>query len=88
MQRPRLLPSGDAAAQVKVSEAMDRAKALFPQLQYREEPHEALRDADAAPVCTEWGIFRTLDWVRAGKLISASWSSTDEISIRPQSCTN
>jgi UDPglucose 6-dehydrogenase len=51
-------------------EAMDRAKALFPQLQYHEDPYEALRDADAALVCTEWDIFRTIDWVRAGKLMS------------------
>jgi UDPglucose 6-dehydrogenase len=49
---------------------MDRAKTLFPQLQYHEDPYETLRDADAALVCTEWDIFRTLDWVRAGKLMS------------------
>ncbi len=49
---------------------MDRAKASFPQVQYHEDPYEALREADAALVCTEWDIFRTLDWVRAGKLMS------------------
>jgi UDPglucose 6-dehydrogenase len=51
-------------------EAMDRAKTSFPQLQYHEDPYDALRGADAALVCTEWDIFRTLDWVRAGKLMS------------------
>ena len=65
----RLIEDG---AQVRACdpEAMDRAKHSFPQLQYHEDPYEALRDADAALVCTEWDIFRTLDWVRAGKLMS------------------
>jgi UDPglucose 6-dehydrogenase len=51
-------------------EAMNRAKHLFPQVQYHEDPFEALRGADAALVCTEWDIFRTLDWVRAKKLMA------------------
>ena len=28
------------------------------------------RGADAALLCTEWDVFRTLDWVRAGKLMA------------------
>jgi UDPglucose 6-dehydrogenase len=51
-------------------EAIERTKHLFPQVQYHEDPFEALRGADAALVCTEWDIFRTLDWVRAGNLMS------------------
>jgi len=51
-------------------EAMPRAKALFPQLQYHEDPYEALRDADAALICTEWDSFRKLDWKRAGSLMA------------------
>jgi UDPglucose 6-dehydrogenase len=51
-------------------EAMDRAKHLFPQVQYHEDPFETLRGADAALICTEWDIFRTLDWVHAGKLMA------------------
>ena len=51
-------------------EAMDRAKHLFPQVQYHEDPFETLRGADAALICTEWDIFRTLDWVHARKLMA------------------
>lgn len=51
-------------------EAMSRTKALFPEVHYHEDPYDALRDADAALICTEWGCFRTLDWERAGKLMA------------------
>jgi UDPglucose 6-dehydrogenase len=62
----------DDGANVRASdpEAMVRAKAMFPQVQYHEDPFEALRGADAALVCTEWDIFRTLDWSRAAKVMS------------------
>ncbi|GAC1702546.1 MAG: hypothetical protein NVS9B4_08180 [Candidatus Acidiferrum sp.] len=48
-------------------EAMARTKTLFPQVKYYEDPYEALRGADAALVCTEWEVFRKLDWERGGK---------------------
>jgi UDPglucose 6-dehydrogenase len=51
-------------------EAMQRAKALLPSLHYHEDPYEALRDAEAVLVCTEWDAFRSLDWERAGKLMA------------------
>jgi UDPglucose 6-dehydrogenase len=65
----RLLNEG---AQVHASdpEAIARTKSMFPQAVYHEDPYEALRDADAALVCTEWECFRTLDWERAGKLMA------------------
>ena len=65
----RLLDDG---AQVHASdpEAIDRAKVLFPQVHYHEDPYEALKGADAALLCTEWDVFRTLDWARAGKLMA------------------
>jgi len=50
-------------------EAIDRAKALFPNIAYHTDPYEALEDAEAALVCTEWDSFRKLDWERAGKLM-------------------
>ena len=50
--------------------AMPRTKLLFPQVHYHKDPYEALRNADAALVCTEWDIFRRLDWERAGELMS------------------
>jgi UDPglucose 6-dehydrogenase len=62
----RLLEEG---AQVHASdpEAVARAKSVFPQVAYFEDPYEALEGADAALVCTEWHVFRNLDWERAGK---------------------
>jgi UDPglucose 6-dehydrogenase len=51
-------------------EAVSRTKAIFPQVHYHEDPYDALRDADAALVCTEWDIFRRLDWERAGALMA------------------
>ena len=51
-------------------EAMSRAKSLLPQVRYHEDPYEALRDAEAAMVCTEWDVFRNLDWERAGGLMA------------------
>jgi UDPglucose 6-dehydrogenase len=50
--------------------AISRAKAIFPDITYHEDPYEALRDAEAAVVCTEWNEFRNLDWERAGTLMS------------------
>ena len=51
-------------------EAISRAKALFPAASYHEDPYDALRDAEVALVCTEWDVFRSLDWERAGKLMA------------------
>jgi UDPglucose 6-dehydrogenase len=64
----RLLKEG---AQVHASdpEAISRAKMAVPQAIYHADPYDALRDAEAALVCTEWDFFRTLDWERAGKLM-------------------
>jgi UDPglucose 6-dehydrogenase len=59
-------------AQVHASdpEAIARAKALLPEVTYHKDPYEALRDVDAAMVCTEWDVFRKIDWERAGKLMA------------------
>jgi UDPglucose 6-dehydrogenase len=59
-------------AQVQASdpEAIARAKTLFPAVSYHEDPYQALQDAEAALICTEWDVFRNLDWERAGKLMA------------------
>jgi UDPglucose 6-dehydrogenase len=51
-------------------EAINRAKALLPQVTYHKDPYDALRDVDAAMVCTEWDTFRKIDWEKAGKLMA------------------
>lgn len=65
----RLVEEG-AVVHASDPEAMPRTKSLFPQVHYHEDPYEALRDADAALICTEWNIFRRLDWERAGELMA------------------
>jgi UDPglucose 6-dehydrogenase len=62
----RLLEEG-AEVQASDPEAIARAKSQFPQVAYFEDPYEALKGVDAALVCTEWQIFRKLDWEQAGK---------------------
>ena len=59
-----------AQVQATDPEAISRAKTLFPAASYHEDPYDALRDAEAALVCTEWDVFRSLDWERAGKLMA------------------
>ncbi len=65
----RLVQEG-ALVHASDPQAIPRTKALFPQATYHEDPYEALREADAALVCTEWDVFRNLDWERAGKLMA------------------
>jgi UDPglucose 6-dehydrogenase len=51
-------------------EAISRAQAILPQITYHQDPFDALRDAEAALICTEWDEFRQLDWDRAGKIMA------------------
>ncbi len=62
----RLLTEG---AEVLASdpEAISRTKPLLPSVKYHEDPYEALQGVDAALVCTEWKVFRDLDWEKAGQ---------------------
>jgi len=62
----RLLEEG-AEVHASDPQAIARTKLSFPQVTYHEDPYEALQSADAALVCTEWKIFRNLDWERAGQ---------------------
>ena len=48
-------------------EAMERARAVFPNLNYDADPYEVARGADALLVLTEWEQFRRLDWKRVRK---------------------
>ena len=63
-----LLAEG-AVVEATDPEAMPKTKTLFPQLHYHEDPYDALRDADAALICTEWEAFRKLYWRRDGSLM-------------------
>ena len=65
----RLLAEG-AMVHASDPEAISRTKALFPQAHYHEDPYAALQGVDAALVCTEWDVFKKLDWERAGKTMA------------------
>lgn len=65
----RLIEEG-ALIHASDPEAMPRTQSLFPQIRYHNDPYEALRDADAALICTEWDLFRRLDWERGGSLMA------------------
>jgi UDPglucose 6-dehydrogenase len=58
----------DEGAEVHASdpEAISRTKPVLPAVKYHDDPYEALKSVDAALVCTEWKIFRELDWEKAG----------------------
>ena len=65
----KLLEEG-AVVHASDPEAITRTKPIFPQVVYHEDPYDALKQADAALVCTEWQIFRNIDWERAGQLMA------------------
>jgi UDPglucose 6-dehydrogenase len=65
----RLLEEG-AIVHASDPQAIPRTKTLFPQVQYHADPYDALRDADAAVLCTEWDSFRKIDWQRAGGMMA------------------
>ncbi len=65
----KLLEEG-ASVHASDPEAIARTKPIFPQVVYHENPYDALKQADTALVCTEWQIFRELDWERAGQLMA------------------
>ncbi len=62
----RLLAEG-AEVHASDPEAISRTKPLLPSVIYHEDPYEALKGVDAALVCTEWKLFRDLDWEKAGQ---------------------
>ncbi|MFY9802313.1 MAG: UDP-glucose/GDP-mannose dehydrogenase family protein [Candidatus Acidiferrales bacterium] len=45
-------------------EAMEKAQATLPQIQYGKTPYEAAEGAEALLIATEWEQFRKLDWDR------------------------
>jgi UDPglucose 6-dehydrogenase len=44
--------------------AMEKARAVLPQIEYAKSAYEAVEDAEAMLVATEWEEFRKLDWER------------------------
>lgn len=59
-------------ARVKVydPEAMDRARAILPQIEYTKDAYESAQGSEALLIATEWNEFRTLDWERVHDAMS------------------
>lgn len=58
----------DEGAEVHATdpEGINGTRALFPQVTYHQGAYETLQNADAALVCTEWDVYKKIDWKRAG----------------------
>ena len=58
----------DEGAEVHATdpEGINGTRALYPQVTYHQDAYETLQSADAALVCTEWDVFKKIDWTRAG----------------------
>jgi UDPglucose 6-dehydrogenase len=65
----RLLEEG-AEVHACDPEALEKAKKQFPQVHYHDDPYKALEGAHAALICTEWDVYKKIDWDRAGKLMA------------------
>jgi UDPglucose 6-dehydrogenase len=59
----RLLSEG-AHIRAYDPEAMEKARAVLPQVEYAKSAYEAAQDAEALLIVTEWDEFRRLDWER------------------------
>ena len=61
----------EEGAQVHATDpqAIGRTKTLLPKISYFDDPYAALKDVDAALVCTEWPLYRNLDWEKAGQVM-------------------
>ena len=58
----------DEGAEVHATdpEGINGTRARFPEVTYHQDAYETLQNADAALVCTEWDVFKKIDWTRAG----------------------
>ncbi len=65
----RLVAEG---AQVRACdpEAMEKARAILPPIEYNRDPYEVAKNADALLITTEWEEFRLLDWERIHDLMA------------------
>jgi len=50
-------------------EAIEKARAVLPDVHYCTDPYEAAQGADAVLVVTEWDEFRQIDWDRLSTVV-------------------
>lgn len=64
-------------------EAMEKAKALLPGIEYCANPYEAAKQADAILIVTEWDEFRDADWNRVRQLVEHPLIVDGRNALRP-----
>ena len=69
---PALVGSG-AKVRVVDPQGHREGEALLPGVKWLEDPYEAVRQADALVLLTEWNEFRALDLKRISKLMTTPW---------------
>ncbi len=52
-------------------EAMDKAKAVLPDINYSADPYSAAKGSDAILLVTEWDEFRQIDWKRISCVVES-----------------
>jgi UDPglucose 6-dehydrogenase len=60
----KLLLAEGARIRAYDPEAMERARAVLPQVEYAKSAYEAAQNSEALIIATEWDEFRKLDWDR------------------------
>ena len=65
----RLLADGARVAAFD-PEAMERTRAIYPELRYTKDEYEAVAGAEALMIVTEWERFKKLDWKRVYKTMA------------------
>lgn len=65
----RRLLEADAQLMAYDPEAMENMAELFPEVEMCEGPYDALKDADALAIVTEWSVFRTPDFDKMRSLM-------------------
>jgi UDPglucose 6-dehydrogenase len=51
-------------------QAIEKARAILPEIHYHSSPYAAAQDADAILITTEWEEFRKLDWRELKKIVA------------------
>jgi UDPglucose 6-dehydrogenase len=67
----RLLLNEGAEVRAFDPVATKRAREELPEIYYANDVYDAMNDADAVVLATEWNEFREIDWGRAGKIMKS-----------------
>jgi len=70
MEVIRRLLAEEAEVRACDPQAMERARAVFPNVIYERDPYAVAKDADALLIVTEWDEFKRLDWKRVRELMA------------------